>query len=235
MLVSTERALGGLPDAAAMSIVAPSSDQPFDAVVWDYDGTLVDTRAADEAAVAELIRQDPAAAAGAEVFWATEGQPILRRLELAWPERAATILELFDQPFPPAVFDGILDVLDGLESRGLRMAVVSSRRVEPLERGLADCGLRDYFGAVVGLETVRAPKPDPAGLHLALRAVGVRPARSVYVGDRDVDVEAGRRAGVTTWRATWALAGFSDAPSPVEVADPREVLARVTGIDAAAG
>ena len=56
-------------------------------MVFDFDGTLVASRFADEAAVAELIGSDPGAAAGAAVFWAHDGEPLLARIELAWPGR----------------------------------------------------------------------------------------------------------------------------------------------------
>ena len=232
---------GTLLDAppAAMSTLSsrPSPlDGGLDTVVWDYDGTLVATRFADEAAVADLIKCDPAAAAGAEVFWATEGQPIIQRLELAWPGRAAEILPLFDQRVRPRLHRGVRPVLAALERRGTPMAVVSSRRHEPLEWGLRASGLLPYFGAVVGLEDVSQPKPDPEGLLLALRRIGSSPSRAVYVGDSEVDVEAGHRAGMTAWRATWAApppAGTSVAP--FMLLQPREVIERLDGTAAATG
>ncbi len=222
---------------SALPTSLPSSARPeIAAVIWDYDGTLVATRFADEAAVAELIRRDPAAAAGAEVFWATEGQPILERLELAWPGRVAEVLPLFDQRVRPHLHRGVRRVLDALRGRGMPMAVVSSRRREPLSWGLAACGLAPFFRVVVGLEDVSEPKPDPEGLLLAARRLGVAPSRAVYVGDSDVDVEAGRRAGMTAWRAAWAappVAGV--ARSPLLVLHPAEVLARLDGLAAASG
>jgi pyrophosphatase PpaX len=209
---------------------------PFDAVIWDYDGTLVDTRGADEAAVAELLAHDPGAAAGAEVFWAAEGRPIIERLELAWPGRAEEILPLFDRRISPITFRGIPRVLTELGRRRLRLAVVSSRRLEPLEWGLQACGLRSHFETVVGLDCVSHPKPDPEGLLLAARRLGVRTSRAVYIGDRDVDVDAGRHCGMTVWRAIWALPpGAGATSSPREVATPAEVLARVDRHIAEAG
>jgi pyrophosphatase PpaX len=208
----------------------------IDTVVWDYDGTLVNTRFADEAAVAELLRRDPTAAAGAEVFWATEGQPIIQRLELAWPGRAQEVLPLFDQRLRPRLHRGVTPVLDELRHRGLPMAVVSSRRREPLEWGLSACGLRRYFQSVIGLEDVAQPKPDPEGLLKAVRGVGATPARSVYVGDSEVDVEAGHRAGMTAWRAAWAAPPPADAPhAPFLLLHPREVIDRLDDTAAAAG
>ncbi|HXA27355.1 MAG TPA: HAD-IA family hydrolase [Candidatus Angelobacter sp.] len=222
---------------SALPTSLPSSAAaPVDAVVWDYDGTLVATRFADEAAVAELIRRDPAAAAGAEVFWATEGQPIIQRLELAWPGRAAEVLPLFDQRVRPHLHRGVTPVLEELRRRGYPMAVVSSRRREPLEWGLTACGLRPYFSVVVGLEDVATPKPDPEGLLKAVRRLRVAPSRAVYVGDSEVDVEAGHRAGMTAWRATWA-APPEHAGSRVSflLMRPGEVLDRLDGLAAAAG
>ena len=208
----------------------------FAAVVWDYDGTLVATRFADEAAVAELIRRDPAAAAGAEVFWATEGQPIIERLELAWPGRVAEVLPLFDQRVRPHLHRGVRRVLEELRRRATPMAVVSSRRREPLEWGLTACGLRPFFDVVVGLEDVSEPKPDPEGLLAATRRLGVAPSRAVYIGDSEVDVEAGRRAGMTAWRAAWAAPPERGAPrAPFLLLHPGEVLERLDDVAAAAG
>jgi HAD superfamily hydrolase (TIGR01509 family) len=222
---------------SALPTSLPSSARSLvDAVVWDYDGTLVATRFADEAAVAELIRRDPAATAGAEVFWATEGQPIIQRLELAWPGRAADVLPLFDQRVRPHLHRGVTHVLDELRRRGVPMAVVSSRRREPLEWGLAASGLRPYFSAVVGLEDVATPKPDPEGLLKATRRLRVAPSRAVYVGDSEVDVEAGHRAGMTAWRAAWAAPPERGAPrAPFLLLRPADVLDRLDGMAEAAG
>jgi pyrophosphatase PpaX len=212
------------------------STPAFDAVIWDYDGTLVDTRGADEAAVAELVARDPAAAAGAELFWAAEGRPILERLELAWPGRADEVLPLFDRRISPVTFRGIPRVLGSLARRRLHLGVVSSRRLEPLEWGLGACGLRSHFETVVGLDCVSRPKPDPEGLLLASRRLGVLPTRALYIGDRDVDVDAGRHCGMTVWRATWSLPpAVGVTPGPRELTTPGELLSRLDGHFAEAG
>lgn len=217
-------------------MISNSSARPFDAVVWDYDGTLVDTHATDEAAVADIVRNDPSAAAGIETFWASEGRPIIERIEEAWPGRLDEYLPLFDGEEPPRIFPGVRPVLRELRRRGTPMAVVSSRRLRPLLRGLAASRLRPFFEVVVGLDVVHAPKPDPEGLLLALERIGVPPSRAVVVGDRDVDLEAARRAGATGWRAVWAL-----EPLPlserlaVDLRRPAAVLERLDGPVAAAG
>ena len=217
---------------AAVSIITPRA---FDAVVWDYDGTLVDTRSGDEAAVAALVAADPTLTPGVQVFWETEGRPITERLELAWPERAGEILGLFDQYDIPKVHAGVRRVLTSLHRARVGQAVVSSRRLEPLCRGLGQTRLATLFAAVVGLESVAVCKPDPEGLHRALAALGVAPSRAVFVGDRDVDMEAARRAGMTGWLATWGYPSALHPSAAAILAHPDEVVLRVHGPQAAAG
>jgi len=221
---------------SALPASDPILNPAIQAVIWDYDGTLVETRFADEAAVAELLRQDPAAAAGAEVFWATEGQPIIQRLELAWPGRGREVLPLFDQRVRPRRHRGVGPVLAQLRARGMPMAVVSSRRREPLEWGLRASGLRPFFDSVIGLEDVSAPKPDPEGLLLAARWLGAPPSGSVYVGDSEVDVEAGHHAGMTAWRAAWAAPPPRSTPrTPFLLLHPTEVVERLDDAGTATG
>jgi HAD superfamily hydrolase (TIGR01509 family) len=210
--------------------------RPFDAVVWDYDGTLVDTRSTDEAAVRHIVAADAGAAEGAALFWSTEGRPILERIERAWPGRTADFLPHFDGDEPPRIFAGVRPLLRELRRRDMPLAIVSSRRLQPLLRGLASSRLRPFFDVVIGLDTVHMPKPDPEGLLLALERLGVPPTRAVVVGDRDVDLEAARRAGATGWRAAWSLGPLGPADRlPVDLARPASVLERLDGPAAAAG
>src|SRR5215471_2246339 len=119
--------------------------ETVDAVLWDYDGTLVDGRIVDERAVAELIRRNPAATSGVPIFWATEGQPIMERLELAWPDQVDELLPLFSRPVTPTVFAGVKPVLHQLHEYGYLLGVVSSRRRRALEWGLQTSGLWPLF------------------------------------------------------------------------------------------
>jgi len=173
----------------------------------------VASRFVDEAAVAALVASDPAAAAGVETFWRHEGEPLVSRIELAWPGRSSEILPLFERPEAPRLFPEIAPLLNNLDRKGLLLAVVSSRRLAALQSGLDATGLRSHFPVVIGLEDVTTPKPSPEGLILALERLGVPPPQAVFVGDSDHDVEAGRRAGVTVWRAVWGLPAGDRAPA----------------------
>ncbi len=213
-----------------MVLIAPSPPHPrpaFDAVIWDYDGTLVATRSADESAVDTLLRQNASAAEGTAIFWATEGKPIEERIDRAWPGQLEQILPLFANNVKPVPFRGVISVLDGLHRRGYALAVVSSRRRRTLEWGLDATGLRRRFEVLIGLDDVDEPKPSPEGLLKALHGLCVPPTRAVYVGDSEVDMLAGRRAGMTAWRATWARGVERNDTNARLLERPREVLALV--------
>ena len=111
----------------------------------------------------------------------------MSRIELAWPGRTAGILPLFERPEAPRRFPGIATLLRKLDREGLLLAVVSSRRLAALHRGLDATGLRSHFPVVIGLEDVTTPKPSPEGLLLALERLGAPPAQAVFVGDSDLD------------------------------------------------
>lgn len=199
----------------------------IDTVVWDYDGTLVNTRYADEAAVAELVHHYPAARSGAQVFWASEGLPLVERVYTAWPGASDDILQLFRRAAPPHAVDGIQETLNVLYQHGYRMGVVSSRLGAPLREGLDQMGLTAYFSVVVALDDVSHPKPHPEGLQLALHSLGASPIQAAFVGDSEVDVIAGAAAGMTTWHAVWTAQQPYRAHQRNIVRHPDDVLQRL--------
>ena len=214
-----------------MALASPSFPDPsaLDAVIWDYDGTLVATRGADEQAVERLLVLDPAAISGVEIFWAHEGRPIEERVEMAWPGRTAEILPLFEANVVPDIFDGIVETLTDLRGAGFRMGVVSSRRRVPLRWGLQACGLMRYFQSVIGLDDVSEPKPEPEGILRTLGRLRSGPGRALYVGDSAVDVLAARAAGIRAYRAAWAEKPAPGDPPAVVLGHPSELLGFLEG------
>lgn len=216
-----------------MAIALRSEPVPRDdlvAVLFDFDGTLLDSRPADEAAVEALLELDPAAAAGAELFWSLEGDPIERRIELAWPGRLAEILPLFANVVPTDLFPGVEELVRTLHQQQMVLGVVSSRRRLPLVEGLRGTGIRSLFREVVGLEDVSRPKPDPEGLLLICHRLQVSPAQAVYIGDRAVDMEAAQAAGMLSWRAVWGQDGAGAPRGGVLLRRPADVLRRLDGL-----
>jgi HAD superfamily hydrolase (TIGR01549 family) len=100
------------------------------------------------------------------------------------------------------VYDGVREMLAALRAAGYPLGIVTGKgrgAWEITERELA----LGPFGVVVTDDDVSAPKPDPEGLLAAVRALGVAPADAVYVGDSAGDLHAGRNAGMRVAAVLW--------------------------------
>ncbi len=92
-------------------------------------------------------------------------------------------------------YEGLIEMLDTLQSGGLKLAAFSSRKGN-LVPSLKNAGILHYFGIVVQGDDVQHHKPHPEGLLKALYALSVEPAHAAMLGDAAVDIEAGKRAKV---------------------------------------
>lgn len=106
-------------------------------------------------------------------------------------ERADQTMDSMTHIYPEA-----LATVRFLRDRGQRTAIVSTKLRRRLEQTLTRRGLEGLFDVLIGVEDVHEPKPDPAGLLLALEHLRVAPDEAAYVGDHGVDAEAARRAGL---------------------------------------
>lgn len=184
---------------------------PLDAVLLDFDGTIVDTtelihqsmlRATDEVLGRRLDR---------ETLMANVGQPLPRQMELLDPEKAEDLLESYllhnDRLHETLIkeFPNVQTSLARLRDAGLRLAVVTSKRRHSVEMALNSFpGLREVVDAFVTMEDTTEHKPLPAPLLKGLQLLGdVSPEKAAYVGDAPFDVTAARAAGVMSVAVSW--------------------------------
>ena len=107
----------------------------------------------------------------------------------------------FTVPYP-----GVRETLEMLGD--YRKAVISNKRAALSRRLLENLGLSDYFDFIWGSDSVPEKKPSPVPVLEMLKKVGCGPDETVIVGDSNVDIEAGRAAGVRTVAVSY---GFRDA------------------------
>lgn len=190
-------------------------------VLFDLDGTLADT-APDLAAAANAMRVArglPPIALGPLRRMASEGARGLLRVAFERAPADADFEELrveFLARYEAALavhtrlFDGIPDVLDALEARGIAWGIVTNkaaRFTDPLTQLL---GLAGRAGAVVSGDTTPFTKPHPASLLHAATLLDLPPDTCVYVGDDHRDILAGQAAGMDTIAAAW---GYCATPA----------------------
>ncbi|MGC8794380.1 MAG: HAD family hydrolase [Bryobacteraceae bacterium] len=177
------------------------------AVLWDLDGTLVDSEQLHWRAWRETM-----AAEGVAITWeqfkATFGQRNDSFVPLwlgegATPERVARIGDTKEACYRRLVREfgltpapGAKEWVRRLQSEGWKQAIASSAPRENVLVMLEALGLADAFQAIVAAEDVTAGKPDPQVFLLAAERLGVPPGRCVVVEDAPAGIEAARRAGM---------------------------------------
>lgn len=101
------------------------------------------------------------------------------------------------------IFDGITDLLDLLNSRGVPMGIMTGKGRDTADITLAELGWTNLFKSVVTGDEVTKPKPDPEGPLLVARELGIGPSECVFIGDSPADIGAGKAAGMRTIWAGW--------------------------------
>ncbi len=100
-------------------------------------------------------------------------------------------------------YDGVAKTLAELKSQNHLVGIVTSKSEPIAVRGLEHAEIAKYVDAIVGLESTKKHKPDPAPVRAALSQLGVKAQDAVFVGDSPHDIQAGRAAGVITVAALW--------------------------------
>ena len=106
-------------------------------------------------------------------------------------------------------YDAVLETLEQLNALGLKMAIVSTKSSEGLERGMKILGAGHLFEAIIGLDEVTHVKPHPEPVLLALEKLGVSKEEAIMIGDNSHDIEGGKNAGVRTAGVAWSAKGAS--------------------------
>ena len=93
------------------------------------------------------------------------------------------------------LFPGAAELLQALSARGIKTAIVSTKRGDTLEIIMNRFGLLQDLEAVIGSADVHRPKPDPEGLLLAMERMDVQPEQTLFCGDTILDAGAAKNAG----------------------------------------
>jgi HAD superfamily hydrolase (TIGR01509 family) len=211
------------------------------AALFDWDGTLVDSRALllaawQESTVSVLGRRYPATPAEEHAVFTLPGAQIWPELARDDQQRlalAASFQEAYDQHADELLaFPGVREMLEGLRAGGVSVAVVTSKARRRYGPDASRAGLEGLIDVAVCAEDADRAKPDPAPVLRALERLGVSGAHAIMAGDTPVDVTAGTAAGTRTLGVAWGHAAAADllaAGAEAVAQDPAELLAIVLG------
>jgi phosphoglycolate phosphatase len=218
--------------------------RPFDPrtiklVIFDLDGTLIDSRLDLVHSVNAALRHigRPALPDDVIASYVGDGAPVLIQRALGGETVDEAVVRQGLQFFlsyyrehkldHTTVYAGINKALGQIQNGvSRRMAVLTNKPVVP-SRAIVDAlGLAPFFQQVYGGNSFATKKPDPEGARKLLEESGVRPEETVIVGDSHVDVETGRNAGLWTVGVTYGFAPHTlkTAPPDVLVDSPQELM-----------
>ncbi len=185
------------------------SEGCIDGILFDLDGTLIDTAPDFVTTVnrllheegraplaAEKIRQHVSAGARALVqlaFNLTETSPDVEPLRVRF-------LDIYERNIAEAsqLFDGLETLLEKLDQASIPWGVVTNKPAHLAEKLMQALNLLDRCHTLICPEHVKERKPAPESLFLACKEIQCRPERCIYIGDHERDISAGHNAGMMT-------------------------------------
>src|SRR5881398_1617177 len=181
----------------------------FETVLFDLDGTVVDSGAIILASMRHATREVLGRDYTDEELLQTVGGPGLEaQMHALSPEHVERLVDVYRAHNEPLHDElqacaGMEDVLVRLHEEGRRLGVVTAKRRATVELAFARVPLGHLFETVVGGDEAERHKPDPAPLLLAAERLRTDPADCAYVGDSPFDIRAANAAGMHAVAVTW--------------------------------
>ena len=192
------------------------------AVLFDLDGTLVDTAPDMVAVLQELQRAHGVQPVDYELGRSYVSNGALGLLGLGFPGIEHTVGSALHTAYleryalrvceASVLFPGLADLLEALEAAGLPWGVVTNKPAYLTDPLLDRLALGARSACTVSGDTLPQRKPDPAPLLHACELAGLLPQNTVYVGDASRDIQAGQNAGMATVAAAYGYITPGDDP-----------------------
>jgi phosphoglycolate phosphatase len=215
-------------------------------VVWDCDGTVIDSWNGIRAAVDVVLEAHGFAPSDEVILRSSIGLSLDRIFGRLIPDRErrseliARLANAYREAFVAVgldrtrLFPGMASLLAGLQERGAISVIATSKCRSAVDLVLGRLEATQYFAGIFSDDDVERHqrKPDPEMVLLAARTYGVAPADAVVIGDTVFDIEMGRTAGAQTIAVTWGNQPRYDLldAKPTYIVDDVEQLASLLGV-----
>ncbi len=185
------------------------------AVLFDLDGTLIDTAADFIRIIQDMCREEGRAIVDADLIRTQVSEGARAMVKLVYPElevddpvflaHRQRFLDLYgdDIAVDTDLFDGMYPLLEDLESHNIPWGIVTNKPRWLSESLLKALNLTERCAVLVCPEDVKNTKPDPEPMYLAAKQIEIAAEQCIYVGDHPRDIDAGRAAQMYTVLAAY--------------------------------
>lgn len=185
----------------------------IDTVLFDFDGTIMDTNNVILMSWQHTFRTLENREEDESILTATFGEPLEKTMMRFFPdidaEKSIEIYRSFQREnFSQliTVFPGMKELVMKLKACGYRTGLVTSRLHSTAIEGLEKFDLKRYYDVIVTPEDTEKHKPDPAPVNIALEKLGSKAENAVMLGDTLFDILCASNAGVKSVLVAWTLA-----------------------------
>ena len=209
----------------------------YKAVIFDLDGTLVDTLEDLADSVNYALDSFGFPHRSIDEVRSFVGNGVRRLIYLSVPEgteneTSEKCLEVFKNHYKTnsrnktGPYDGIIGVLDRLCESGIKTAVVTNK-MQTAAKDIVDFYFGEKINLTVGQVDGVSQKPSPDGVNLVLKEFGISKNKAIYVGDSEVDCLTANNAGIDCVGVTWGFRSkeiLEENGAKIIVDTPQEIL-----------
>ncbi len=214
---------------------------PFDLVLFDLDGTLIETGPEIADAVNDLLQHGGLRPVDQPVIenWIGHGtrelllQALRSQMSIDAP---SPLFSDYEQRFGEfylkrcgtrsKLYPEVRQTLQALREHGVRCVLMTNKESRYTLPVLDAHGLAAMFDRVICGDTLPVKKPDPSGVKLVMQQFDASPERTLFVGDSSIDIETARRAGVDVW----ALPYGYNMGHPIQNAKPTRMIEDISAL-----
>lgn len=220
---------------------APHTDALYTHVLFDLDGTLIDSAPSILAGFAAVLREHqltPVRPLDESLIGPPLPETLMNLTGITDPERIPALVDTFKASYDTEgyratrVYDGIAELLRSLHQQGVYLAIATNKRLQPTRQILEFLGWADYFQAVYALDMTTPRLPHKTAMLTALLSEQAIPRdRAVYIGDKPEDGHAATANGVPFIGVNWGYDGFAhpaDYPADWQyIRQPQQLLGKI--------
>ncbi len=184
----------------------------IDTVLFDLDGTLIDTNELIYASFDYTFKKYGYHFTKEEIL-TFNGPPLVETFYKVDEHRTKEMIEtyrehnLLHHDRLVKVFPNVIETLTHLQNHGIKMGIVSTKMRQGVELGLNSMKIRSFFDSIISYDDVTHAKPHPEPVLKAMGQLDGQPKHTLMVGDSYQDIESGKNAGMRTAAVAWSHKG----------------------------